>query len=74
MSKIVINCETNSAEEIEYTAEEIAERNQRQAELEAQRLAQEAEQAAKEAARLAALEKLAALGLSPEEVAAIKGA
>ena len=70
MSKIVINCETNSAEEIEYTAEEIAEREAKQSKLDSQA----AEQAAKEAARLAALEKLAALGLSPEEVAAITGA
>lgn len=59
---------------IPLTEEEIAERDlmaQQAAEEQAQR---EAEEAAKEAAKTAAQEKLAALGLTAEEIAAITGA
>ena len=59
---------------IPLTAEEIAERDlmaQQAAEEQAQR---EAEEAAREAAKTAAQEKLAALGLTAEEIAAITGA
>lgn len=59
---------------IPLTEEEIAERDlmaQQAAEEQAQR---EAEEAAREAAKTAAQEKLAALGLTAEEIAAITGA
>ncbi len=59
---------------IPLTKEEIAERDlmaQQAAEEQAQR---EAEELAKEAAKTAAQEKLAALGLTAEEIAAITGA
>jgi len=56
---------------VELTDEEIAEREVRAAEAEAQRIADEEAQAAQEAAKTAAHEKLAALGLTPEEIAAI---
>jgi hypothetical protein len=69
--KIVVNCETGVTEEIELTAEEIAELESAQAQAEADRLARETEQAAKDAARASALEKLAALGLTDEEIAAL---
>lgn len=56
---------------VELTDEEIAEREVRAAEAEAQRIADEEAEAAREAAKTAAHEKLAALGLTPEEIAAI---
>ncbi len=72
-TKVIITCETGEQEVIELTAEEIAELEaaavKAQAELET---AEEAE-AAKQAAKASAESKLAALGLSPEEIAAIRG-
>ena len=56
---------------VELTDEEIAEREVRAAEAEAERIAEEEAQAAQEAAKQAAQDKLAALGLTPEEIAAI---
>jgi hypothetical protein len=69
--KIVVNCETGVTEEIELTAEEIAEMKSNQALAEAQLLAYESEQSAKAVARESALNKLAALGLTDEEIAAL---
>jgi len=70
-TKIVVDCSTGVESIIELTDEEIAQ-------LEANRAAWAAEQAAREAADQAAAEakasaqaKLAALGLTPEEVAAL---
>jgi hypothetical protein len=69
--KIVVNCETGEQEIIPLTAEEIAQREADAlafAEREATRLAEEqAIAAAKESANA----KLAALGLSAEEIAAL---
>lgn len=72
--RLEINCETGEQTIIELTNEEIAQ-------LEAERLAWEAEQAARETeaqakteAKASALAKLAALGLTEEEAAAIAGA
>ena len=59
---------------IPLTAEEIAQREAMAAEAEANRIAQEQAQAELEANKAAAKEKLAALGLTPEEIAAIAGA
>jgi len=73
MKNLIINTvdsKTGKNSKREMTAEEIS---QYEASLEAWK-AQQAEQAAKEAARQSALHKLAALGLSPEEIAAITGA
>lgn len=71
LTKIVVNCETGVAEELPLTAEEIADR-------EAMIAASAAEQAVKEAAEAAAVEakasaqaKLAALGLTADEIAAL---
>ena len=69
--KIVVNCETGVAEEIELTAEEIAQLETDRAQAEADRLAREAEAATKAAARESALAKLAALGLTDDEIAAL---
>lgn len=74
LTKLVVNCETGQVEEIALTAEEIAEREVLAAEFEAERLAQEKAEAEREAAKAAAKSKLEALGLTPEEIAAITGA
>jgi len=65
--KLVIDCSTGETTEVELTAEEVA----------AQQVGQElavqlqAELEVKAAARESALAKLAALGLTPEEIAAL---
>jgi len=71
-TKIVVNCETGVVEELPLTPEELAQR-------EADRIAYEAAQAEKAAleAEKAALEasavsKLEALGLTADEIAALK--
>lgn len=69
--KIVVNCETGVAEEIELTADEIAQLETDRAQAEADRLAREEEAATKAAARESALAKLAALGLTDDEIAAL---
>jgi hypothetical protein len=71
--KLVVNCETGEQELIPLTPEEIAQAEQDRLAYEAQeaeRLQAEAEKAALEAS---AVSKLEALGLTPEEIAAIKG-
>lgn len=73
LTKIVVNCETGEQTVVPLTEEELA---QREADriayeaAEAERLAAEAEKAALEAS---AVSKLEALGLTPEEIAALKG-
>lgn len=69
-TKLVVDCSTGAVEEVELTAEEIA-----QGEADAQAYAEakakeEAEKAAKEAARAEILEKL---GLTAEEAAVLLG-
>lgn len=58
-------------EYVDYTPEEIAQREADAAAFEAQRLAREEAENAKAAAKAAALAKLAALGLTEEEAAAL---
>ena len=53
------------------TPEEVAQREADIAAAEAQRVADEAARAAREAARVSAQAKLAALGLTPDEVATV---
>jgi hypothetical protein len=68
---IEVDCSTGVSTERPMTAEEITAMEERQAAFEAQRAAEEAEAAAKAAAKAAAHEKLAALGLSADEIAAL---
>ena len=68
---IEVDCSTGVSTERPMTAEEITQMEERQAAFEAQRAADEAEAAAKAAAKAAAHEKLAALGLSADEIAAL---
>ena len=70
-TRIEVNCTTGEVLEIELTDEEVA---QREADAAAHAVAQaeaEAAQAAVEAARASANEKLAGLGLTSEEIAAL---
>lgn len=70
-TKLIVDCSTGEQTEVELTAEEIAELEAAAAQAEADRLAAEAEAAAKAEAKAAAEAKLAALGLTPEEIAAL---
>ena len=70
-TRIEVNCTTGEVLEIELTDEEVA---QREADAAAHAVAEaerEAAQAAVEAARASANEKLSALGLTTEEIAAL---
>jgi len=71
MKKVIIDCSTGVTTEVDLTPEEIAQREAEVAawaEAEAQR---EAAASAKAAAKASAESKLAALGLTSEEVAAL---
>jgi hypothetical protein len=70
-TKIVIDCSTGAVEEVALTAEEIA---QREADVLAAQTAKAEREAAEEAAQAAkesAQAKLAALGLTADEIAAL---
>lgn len=71
MKKIIVNCETGVAEEVDMTPEEIADLEATRALANEQRELAETQAAAKETARQSALAKLAALGLTDEEIAAL---
>lgn len=70
-TKIEINCETGETIEVPLTTEELAERERLAAEAAIKQAEALAIQEAKEAARNSAAVKLAALGLTPEEIAAL---
>lgn len=71
LTKVVVNCATGVAEVIELTAQEIAQRDQDAAAAAEERSIREAQEVAKAAAKAAAEAKLAALGLTTEEIAAL---
>jgi hypothetical protein len=71
MEKVIIDCSTGEQTVVPMTPEEIAELEAVAAQAEAERLAAEQEAQAKAAAKAAAEAKLAALGLTPEEIKAI---
>lgn len=66
-----VDCSTGIATERDMTAEEIANMEAMRADAEARRIEEEAAAAAKAAAKASAEAKLAALGLTPEEIAAL---
>jgi hypothetical protein len=68
---IEVNCETGEVTERPLTAEELAQREADAATFAAEVAEREAAQAAIEAARASANEKLAGLGLTTEEIAAL---
>lgn len=73
-AKVVeIDCSTGVSIERDMTAEEVASMEAMRAESEARRIEEEAAAAAKAAAKASAIAKLAALGLTEEEAAALVG-
>lgn len=72
LTKIVVDCSTGEQTVIPLTAEEIAQRELDAAAYAEQKAIQEAEEAAKAEAKASANTKLAALGLTAEEIAALK--
>jgi len=70
-TKLVVNCETGEQTVIELTDDEIAQLEADRQAAEAQRAEQEAAEQARTAKRLSAADKLRALGLEEEEVAAL---
>ena len=66
-TKIVVNCETGVAEELPLTPEEIADRDAMAAQFAADKAADQAAAEAKASAQA----KLAALGLTADEIAAL---
>lgn len=71
LTKIVVNCETGEQIIEPLTAEEIAQRETDRLAYEAAETIRLAEEAAKAEAKVSANSKLAALGLTEEEIAAI---
>ena len=70
-TRVEINCETGEIQEVELTADEIAQMEADAAKFAEEQAAREAEAAAIQAAKDAAHAKLAALGLTSEEIAAL---
>jgi hypothetical protein len=73
LTKVIVDCSTGEQTILPLTAEEIAQVETDRAQAEINRAAAEAEATAKAEAKASALAKLAALGLSEEEAAAIAG-
>lgn len=70
-TKLIINCETGERTIVELTDEEIAQMEIDRKAAEAERAAREAEEQAKAEAKASAEAKLASLGLTAEEIAAL---
>ena len=71
LTKIIVNCETGVVAEVPLTGEEIAQREADAQAFAEQKALQDAAVAAEETARESAKAKLATLGLTPEEIAAL---
>jgi hypothetical protein len=72
-TKLVVNCATGAVEEVELTAQELAQRDQDAAAYAEQKAVEDAAKAQAEADKEAGKAKLAALGLSDAEIAALVG-
>lgn len=70
-TKIIVDCSTGEVTEVELTAEEIAQREADAAAWAEEQAKRDAEAAAVAAAKEAAHAKLAALGLTADEIAAL---
>jgi hypothetical protein len=70
-TKLVVNCATGAVEEIELTAQELAQRDQDAAAYAEQKEIDDAAKAQTEADKEAGKAKLAALGLSEAEIEAL---
>lgn len=73
VTKVVVDCATGNVEYVPLTADEIAEREALAAKAEQERLEREQVQAQKLVDKQSAIEKLAALGLSDNEISALVG-
>ena len=73
LTKIVVDCSTGISTEIALTAEEIAQRETDRLAWEAQEATRLAAEEAKAVAQASAVSKLTALGLTADEIAALKG-
>lgn len=71
MEKVIVDCSTGEQTIVPLTAEEIAELEAARIAAEAQRIEAEAQAQAKADAKAAAEAKLAALGLTADEIAAL---
>lgn len=71
MEKVIVDCSTGEQTIVPLTPEEIAELEAAQAQAEADRQMQEAEAQAKAELKAAAEAKLATLGLTADEIAAL---
>lgn len=72
LTKIVVDCSTGEQTIVPLTAEEIAQRETDALAYAEQKAIQEAEELAKAEAKASAEAKLAALGLTADEIAALK--
>ncbi len=70
-TKLIVDCSTGEQTVVELSSDEIAQLEADRAAAEAQRAEQEAAEALKVAKRLSVADKLRALGLEEEEVAAL---
>jgi len=70
-TKLIVDCSTGITSEVELTAEEIEQREADAAAFAEAKAAEEAAKAEAEAAKASAQAKLAALGLTAEEIAAL---
>lgn len=71
LTKLVVNCETGEETIIPLTAEEIAQKEADAIEWAERKAQEDAEAQAKAVAKASAEAKLAALGLTPEEISAL---
>ena len=71
ITKLVVDCSTGEATEVPLTTEELAQRETDRLAYEAQEAERLAAEAEKETAKASANAKLAALGLTADEIAAI---
>ena len=72
MSKKVINCETGEENEIELSQEDLTQQEIDAADFAAKEAEKEAAKAAKEALTASAMAKLEAVGLTADEIAALR--
>ena len=72
-TKVIVDCSTGESTIVPLTAEEIAQRETDRLAWEAQEATTLAAEEAKAVAQASAVSKLTALGLTAEEIAALKG-
>ena len=72
-SKVIVDCSTGESTIVPLTSEELQQREADRLAWEAQEAERQALEAAKAEAEASAIAKLTALGLTPDEIAALKG-